>query len=130
MDTRKQVQALIPNIIHSLDACHLINVINNINGYIIPVHDCFGTHPNDMSYLGEIIRVEFIKLYTNPSFLQSLHDKILVDIKSYGFEIKQDDSTKYVELNKRKIVKVIIPNLPPTGDLDLNLIIKSKYMIS
>jgi len=28
LDSRKQEQAIIPNIIHSLDANHLINIIN------------------------------------------------------------------------------------------------------
>ena len=42
----------VPNIIHSLDATHLINLINKSHdqGFtpIITVHDCFGTLPNNM----------------------------------------------------------------------------------
>jgi DNA-directed RNA polymerase, mitochondrial len=51
----KQTQAIIPNIIHSLDSSHLINVLNNCNNNnikpIITVHDCWGTLPNNMDIL-------------------------------------------------------------------------------
>ena len=47
-DNIKQAQAIIPNIIHSLDGSHLMNIINtgkleykDMN--IISVHDCFGS---------------------------------------------------------------------------------------
>ncbi len=49
------IQAIIPNFIHSLDASHLINLINNAikDNFtpIISVHDCFGTLPNKMGEL-------------------------------------------------------------------------------
>jgi DNA-directed RNA polymerase len=48
LDKLKQTNAIILNIIHSLDATHLINLINKSQdiGFapIITVHDCFGTH--------------------------------------------------------------------------------------
>ena len=47
----KQKGAIIPNVIHSLDASHLMQVVppekvfeNNLN-MVLTVHDCFGTHP-------------------------------------------------------------------------------------
>ena len=59
-DNLKQRSAIIPNIIHSLDAAHLINIINNANkdGFkpVISVHDCFGTHPNKMFELSQRIK--------------------------------------------------------------------------
>jgi DNA-directed RNA polymerase len=73
INNSKQIQAIIPNIIHSLDASHLIKVINSINRghgdahynmdslkYIIPVHDCFGTHPNQLGLLEETVKREYI----------------------------------------------------------------------
>jgi DNA-directed RNA polymerase len=102
--------------------------LNNI--YILPVHDCFGTHPNDMDTLADIVRVEFINLYSNQSFLQTLYNKFLFDLKSYGFEILDNEDKKYIELKKRsKVEKVILPNVPNIGTLELNEIRKSKYMI-
>ena len=64
LDKRKQNQAIIPNIIHSLDANHLMSVINysykHLPFPIITIHDCFGTHPNHMEDLEKIVKLEFI----------------------------------------------------------------------
>ena len=69
LDKRKQVNAIIPNIIHSLDASHLMKIIISAkrNSYlnILSVHDCFGTYPNHVGEMIEIVKEEFIKLYTN-----------------------------------------------------------------
>jgi DNA-directed RNA polymerase, mitochondrial len=60
LDNKKQVQAIIPNIIHSLDASHLINIINtaiNLNfNQILTIHDCFGTHPNNLDKLLNLVK--------------------------------------------------------------------------
>jgi DNA-directed RNA polymerase len=72
-NNRKQIQAIIPNIIHSLDASHLIKLINSVSrghadaryamndlNYIIPVHVCFGTQPNQLGVLEEKVKREYI----------------------------------------------------------------------
>ena len=60
LDRLKQTNAIIPNIIHSLDATHLINLINKSHdqGFtpIITVHDCFGTLPNNMDELAFMVK--------------------------------------------------------------------------
>ena len=62
-NTLKQKQAIIPNVIHSLDATHLANIINNNNIQIIGIHDCFGALPNEIEILEKSVREEFISLY-------------------------------------------------------------------
>jgi DNA-directed RNA polymerase len=51
----KQSNAIVPNIIHSLDATHLIKLINKSGDNkfepVITIHDCFGTLPNQMDEL-------------------------------------------------------------------------------
>jgi len=94
INKRKQIQAIIPNIIHSLDASHLIQIINSVNRgqegahynmnylkYIIPVHDCFGTHPNQLGLLDETVKREFIGIYSNVNFLIKFHNKIIKNIR-------------------------------------------------
>jgi DNA-directed RNA polymerase, mitochondrial len=130
VDKHKQSSSIIPNIIHSLDASHLMNVViaaNKLNiNPVITVHDCFGTHPNKLDSLSYLVKLEFIKLYTNSNFLEKFHNRNLQNIEDNGLEIIKDNSTNiYYILIKR--TKHYIPNL---GDLNLNDIINSKYMIT
>ena len=58
LNKNKQIQFIIPNIIHSLDTYHLMNVIlhsNNIKP-VITVYDYFGTDPNNLSKLSHIVK--------------------------------------------------------------------------
>lgn len=74
VNKRKQVEAIIPNVIHSLDASLLILVIIEAkiktNYPVITVHDCFGTLPNNMKNLETIVRKQFIQLYTRDNFIE------------------------------------------------------------
>ena len=85
LEKRGQVNAIIPNIIHSLDASHLMNVVisakdKKIN-YVLPIHDCFGTHPNKLNELERLVKQEFIKIYSNEKFIAKFHAKIIKNIK-------------------------------------------------
>lgn len=87
----KQSQAIIPNIIHSLDASHLINIIKSADTDVfyplISIHDCFGTLPNLMAKLDLRVRKEFVLLYTDNSFLTNFHERFIQNIKDNQFEI-------------------------------------------
>ena len=135
LDKIKQRNASIPNIIHSLDASHLISVINkayeNGNKNVITVHDCFGTHPNDMSSLVEIIKLEFIKLYAKYDFINKFHERNLDVIKDNGFIINLDS-----ELNQNYVTDIdnslflYVPNKPIPGKLNIYDVISSKYIVN
>ena len=130
IDKNKQTQAIIPNIIHSLYASHLINVINR--GYsinikpIISVHDCFGTHPNNMENLANIVRSEFALLYTNENFLDKYNNRVVNAIKDNNYDIVEKEDNKYVVF-KRKLL--LVPKVPKMGDLDLKKKINATYLI-
>lgn len=135
LDPRKQNNSIIPNVIHSLDASHVANIINNTvdnpNGFpIITIHDCFGTHPNNMNKLEEIVKLEFVALYASESFLNKFHDRNLQSIEDYGLKIKRDEllGQDYVIYKTRS--KLYIPNIPKLGNLNINNILKSKYIIN
>ena len=133
LDRLKQTNAIIPNIIHSLDATHLINLINKAQdiGFapIITVHDCFGTHPNKMDELAFMVKKEFVLLYSQDNFLDIYHDRLIQSIKDNNYEVifNEEDKANYV-INNYNLIK--IPNTPKLGELDLQKIIDSKYMIS
>lgn len=146
LDKTKQSQAIIPNIIHSFDASHLINVINS--GYsknicpIISVHDCFGTHPNKMEKLANIIRSEFVLLYIQENFLEKYNARVINSIMDNNYEIidkdgnknvayyetKEDkDGNKYIS-QRRKLYE--IPKPPKMGSLDLKEIYNAINLVS
>lgn len=144
LDKYKTTQSIIPNIIHSLDASHLINVVNysypkNV-APIISVHDCFGTHPNKMDKLAKIVRSEFALLYTQENFLEKYHERMINSIIDNHYEIVDNKGIKYVSYyaikekdnkryisNKKKLLK--IPILPKMGSLDLKKIINAIYLV-
>lgn len=73
MNKIKQVNATIPNIIHSLDASHLYKVIDlmaikNIHQFIT-IHDCFGSHPNNIEIMSKLVKISFIEMYSNPEYI-------------------------------------------------------------
>ena len=92
VDRQRQNQSIIPNVIHSMDASHLIMLINTWRKkgkYILPIHDCFGTYPNDMHELFVLVKSTFIVLYFNQDFLKEYHKNFLNDLKRYKIEIRR-----------------------------------------
>lgn len=144
INKRKQIQAIIPNIIHSLDASHLIKIIisvirghddplDNRNSlkYIIPVHDCFGTHPNQLGILEEIVKREYIWIYSNEKFLVKFHNKIIKNIKDNNLEIINKDNKIFVVFyNNYNKELLLIPEKPKEGKFNIKDVIYSKYMIT
>lgn len=130
IDNSKQAQAIIPNIIHSLDASHLVNLIkaasNDNFRPIITVHDCFGTLPNLMGDLDYRVKKEFILLYSKFEFLNLFHQRFIQNLKDNQFEIVTKNGKSYV-IFRDKLLEIPVP--PKLGNLDLDNIIKSKYMI-
>jgi len=126
MDKLKQSNAIIPNIIHSLDATHLINLINNSVDIgiapIISVHDCFGTHPNKMDELAFMVKKEFVLLYSQDNFLETYHNRLIQSIKDNNFEVvfSIEDKCNYI-FNNDELMK--IPNVPKLGEWYLKRIL-------
>lgn len=148
-NTRRQTLAIIPNIIHSMDASHLIWILKKAcekNSEINPtitIHDCFGTLPNKMIELEKIVKLEFINLYSHKDFLTSFHENLLynLDKNKIKYEIKEDSVyilTCFSNLNiplttenskfKKEEINFLLP--PKTGKLNLDEIKNSKYMIT
>lgn len=66
INIRKQINALAPNFIHSLDAIHLQMTCLAAKGADISfaaVHDSFWTHASDVETLSRVIREEFVRLH-------------------------------------------------------------------
>lgn len=132
VDTRKEVQAIIPNIIHSLDASHLNLVVNSWNNYILPIHDCFGTHPNNMESLANLVRLKFVEIYAKKDYLKNIDKKFRLMLKDNSIELVLKNNIEYVKIPKKdRYLYLEIPKLPEMGKLNIKDIIKKgKYMIS
>ena len=82
VDKRKHALSVAPNFVHSLDATHLMMVVNRLhdeqvtNSYAM-IHDSFGVHACDVDELHYIIRDEFIKLYDEDILTQTYQSTLL-----------------------------------------------------
>ena len=133
-DHKKQIDGIIPNVIHSLDSAHVAKLINdsakNIPYPIVAVHDCFGTHPNFMDVLFFRLKEEFVSLYLDRDFLKLFHKRILQNIKDNKYEVIRENDQMFVHCYKdnKMTEKILLPNPPKQKDLDIKGILKSKYM--
>lgn len=108
------------------------------------VHDSYWTHAADVERLRHILKVQFVKLHSQP-ILKNLREEF---IERYGkrkveIEIAQqceNEPTKTsgqayrhgsVKVSKsRKYVDISFPDLPARGTFDINEVCQSKYFFS
>lgn len=109
IDTRGQSQAIAPNFIHSMDACHMQRVIMNQaekgNNNFFMIHDSFGTDIEHAEDLFKAIRTELVNMYKGHNYLEEW----LADVEYLLPEEKE------------------IPQMPTKGNLNLDDVVNSKY---
>lgn len=109
IDTRGQAQAIAPNFIHSMDACHMQRVIMNQaekgNNNFFMIHDSFGTDIEHAEDLFKAIRTELVNMYKDHNYLEEW----LKDVEYLLPEGKE------------------IPKIPSKGNLNLDDVVNSKY---
>jgi DNA-directed RNA polymerase len=71
---RKQSQGAAPNAIHSLDAAHLMLIVNGADFPVTTVHDSFGCLFADMPELFKLTRKTFVDLYKVNPLYSLMHD--------------------------------------------------------
>jgi DNA-directed RNA polymerase len=107
----KQKSAVAPNVIHSMDASHLMlttlaSIREGVQCFSL-IHDSFGTHASHMPVLFRVVREQMVEMY-------QAYDPL--------WEIKSRAEAVLSEKGKAKLGE-----LPERGDLDLNLIKASDY---
>ncbi len=73
LDSKRIMNAVAPNFIHSMDAAHLTAVVNRCRESgieITAIHDDFGTVPEHTERLQQIIREEFVAMYSVANYLE------------------------------------------------------------
>lgn len=112
LNKRAQRNGSSPNIIHSLDACHLMKTVNScaklgIESFSL-IHDSYGTHAGNAMVMATVLREEFVKMYTEHEVLDEFRTTLLGDLP---------DGTE-------------LPPVPPKGTLDLTLVEHSPYFFA
>ncbi|KAH8606421.1 putative DNA dependent RNA polymerase [Trypanosoma vivax] len=114
--SRKQLTAIAPNLIHSLDASHLAMTaieMQNLGLSMMAVHDSYWTHACDLPTLSRVLRQQFVTLYSNYDPLWELKE--------------QWEEAYFMDLRRHGRV---LPDPPQRGDLDLNVVLDSPYFFS
>jgi DNA-directed RNA polymerase len=84
IDKSKSANGIAPNFVHALDASHLMMTVNRLRqegiSDVALVHDSFGVHAPNAAILGECLREEFVRLYTDydplNDILESNRDRV------------------------------------------------------
>ncbi|EPY20332.1 DNA-directed RNA polymerase, mitochondrial [Strigomonas culicis] len=114
--SRKQLTALAPNLIHSLDATHLAMTALEMQRQglrMMAVHDSYWTYACDLPQLSHILRSQFVQLYSE-------HDPL--------WELKRQWEEAYHSDLRRHGVR--LPDPPARGTLDLKVVLDSPYFFS
>lgn len=93
VDSKKQLTALPPNFVHSLDATHMLKSsisCGNANISFAAVHDSYWTHASDIETMNKILRNEFVNLY-QIDIIKKLKEE---------FETRYLDYVQLVQINK------------------------------
>ena len=116
LDKKRQRNGVSPNYVHSLDASALHRTValascKGIHNFSM-IHDSYATHAADTEYLAELLRTSYVELFTHiegaSSLLAKFRDEIAVMV---GEDVE-------------------MPELPPTGNLVVDDVLKSKYFFA
>jgi len=104
----KQIRALMPNLIHSLDATSLSLLCNNFyrnfkGAQFYSVHDCFGTTCDKVPILKTMLASVYTELYSNEPYLKRFDECVLNGIK-YSTNYTFDSKTRKLYLDKQEYI--------------------------
>jgi DNA-directed RNA polymerase len=99
-DKNKQVRALMPNLIHSLDGSSLSLLFNqfsnlyNKSSQFYSVHDCFGTTCDKVFILKTILASVYTDIYSSEPYLYNFDKDILDNIeKKTNYKLDRKNRT-------------------------------------
>jgi DNA-directed RNA polymerase len=114
IDRQRQVSAVSPNFVHSLDAAAMMRTIciakeDGINSFAM-IHDSYGTHAAETDRLAERLRIAFVQMYLETDVLQAFRDEIAEQLPE---EFREE-----------------LPAVPEMGTLDLKQVLDSPYFFA
>jgi DNA-directed RNA polymerase len=109
INKKESMNGIAPNVIHSMDASHLmLTVLDGVDAGIRSfslIHDSFATHAADTEQFFHIIRSAFVNMYSEYCPFEEIH--------AYTMEALDD--------------KKRCPNIPQKGSVDLSKVLESDY---
>lgn len=137
-NARKQSRALMPNLVHSLDAVNLALLIDNFfkenkfNNFY-SVHDCFACTCNNVKLIAELLKQSYYKIYITDQFLLSFDENFKNSIKfqlsENSFSEKTQTITVFDEVGKIKL-NLKYPDIHEILKPEKIDIFNSSYLIS
>jgi len=111
LNARKQKSAVSPNVIHSMDAAHLMRIVlhaleEGMRDFSM-IHDSFATHAGDTERFFWLIREAMVKMYEDYDIFQVLYDEAWEQLSEEGRQ------------------RLLPP--PAKGDFDIRTILRSTY---
>ena len=102
-DVKDYASGIAPNFVHSMDAAHMMMVINAQGGPFGAIHDSFSVHADDVDRLVGNIKRTFIEMYDVDDFLAEATDWILQDTEGFnkpqpkygGLDVKEINQAAY-----------------------------------
>jgi DNA-directed RNA polymerase len=128
LNKRKQIIALMPNLIHSLDAASLALLFNKYfkeggsKNSIYTIHDCFAVSANNVELLIDTLKTVYIQIYSNNKYLESFDNNIRECIKMHYKDLIFKDDKLYINDNVYNF-----PNINLVTGKDLNIYPKIKF---
>ncbi len=114
LDKRRMQNAISPNVVHSLDATHLMMSVcyaadNGIDSFAM-IHDSFGTHAADSNMLAACLRKAFVDMYEGADVLEDLRSQFMRQV-----DVTREDT---------------IPHIPAKGTLDVASVLQSDFFFA
>ena len=111
LDKRRQTNGISPNVVHSLDAAHMMLTTlraeqEHIKSFAM-IHDSFGTTAAETEDLFRIVRESFVEMYEETDVFRNFRGEIMRQLRP--------DAMK------------ALSNLPEPGTLDLSGVLNSKF---
>jgi hypothetical protein len=128
-----------PNLVHSLDAASLALLLDSYFidddsvKNIYTVHDCFAVPINNVSNLMHLLKITYIKIYSDETYLRKLDKGIIDNIKNIFGDTCFDEKTRVINIPEIN-VDIVYPNvnvvLGIDPQIDFKSLSKSSYILN
>jgi DNA-directed RNA polymerase len=136
INRKKQANAFMPNVVHSMDGANLALTVLALGTSgvknIFTIHDCFAGRPDDVEAIQGAVRKAFVELYLHRDFIKKIHTRCLdqlTDLPVDRYQIVYSDGDYVTVLDKETGEKLECPKMPVLGQLDISQIINAEHMI-